>query len=367
MQPSTPSRRSAPAAPLPAQPRQAHAHDTPARPIGGFFPLHLGLSGGPGLLDAWLGRHSAFGLFENARSCVWHLLKSHAAKRVWIPAYACTELADAARASGAEVAFFPLSDRLEPDAGFLEERLRSGDFCLAIDYFGKDPGEDFRRLVRARGDIHWVEDRAQAWSTGLGPWGRWVIYSPRKLIGVPDGGILIDTRGEDAPPRHARARRSTAFIGAALSRYEDRDESDNARWYALSRRHEASMRATMRPMSRISEAILRGADPQPLAERRRANFQLLHTHLGALALYAADPSPWVPSGFPIRVPNAEKLWKHLCAQGVFAQRHWARLPAPRQRFAREHRLARELLTLPCDHRHDATAMMRIVELARQGA
>ena len=336
-----------------------------ARLIGGFFELQPPNDAGRGLLDAWLGRHRAYALFENARSAIFHVLKSHAADRVWLPAYLCEVVADASRRAGAQIAYFPLGDTLEPDIGFLAKHLRAGDFCLALDYFGRDPGHEFRQFVAGRADVHWIEDRAHAWSTGLAPWGRWVVYSPRKLIGVPDGGVLIDTHGTDPAARHARASGSAAFVHAALGRFEDRDGSRNALWHAASVRHERAMRIGMRPMSRISETILRGVDASALARRRRANYRLLQAHLGEMALFGDASARWVPSGFPLRLQGAERLWKRLCAQGIFAQRHWARLPSPPRAFAREHRLARELVTLPCDHRYGTPEMMRIIAAVRQ--
>ena len=120
-------------------------------------------------------------------------------------------------------------------------------------------------------------------------------------------------------------------------------------------------------MSRISETILRGMDASALARRRRANYRLLQAHLGDLALFGDASARWVPSGFPIRVTGADRLWKRLCAQGIFAQRHWARLPSPPRAFVREHRLARELVTLPCDHRYGTPEMMRIVAAIRESA
>ena len=338
-----------------------------ARLVGGFFELQLPNSEGPGLLDAWLGRHDAYALFENARSAIFHVLKSHAATRVWLPAYLCADVADASLRAGAQIAYFPLGDTLEPDLGFLAQNLRPGDFCLAVDYFGRDPGREFRQFVAGRADIDWIEDRAHAWSTGFAPWGRWVVYSPRKLIGVPDGGVLIDTRGADPAVRHTRASGSVVFMSAVLARFEDRDESRNAVWHAASVRHERAMRAGMRPMSRLSETILRGVDASVLATRRRANYRILQAHLGEMALFGDASARWVPSGFPIRIKGADRLWKRLCAQGIFAQRHWTHLPSPARAFKREHRLARELVTLPCDHRYGTPEMMRIVAAVREAA
>ncbi|HXQ46960.1 MAG TPA: hypothetical protein VN806_10110, partial [Caulobacteraceae bacterium] len=58
-------------------------------------------------------------------------------------------------------------------------------------------------LVASRPDVLWIEDRAQAMDTGASDWGDVALYSPRKLVGVGDGGLLIGD--EPLPPPFGRA------------------------------------------------------------------------------------------------------------------------------------------------------------------
>jgi hypothetical protein len=66
-------------------------------------------------------------------------------------------------------------------------------------------------------------------------------------------------------------------------------------------------------------------------------------------------------GFPVQARNAEVVSKALADQGIFAPRHWAALPSPRERFPASHALAQSLLTLPCDYRYNERDMSRLAD------
>ena len=117
-------------------------------------------------------------------------------------------------------------------------------------------------------------------------------------------------------------------------------------------------------MSQLTLSLLRAADARSLARARRANWRCLQAMLAPFAAWRGAPGP-APFGYVVRVPDAGRTQAQLAAQGVFAQRHWARLPSPPRRFPDAHRLARQLLTLPCDHRYDARAMRAVARVVRK--
>ena len=73
--------------------------------------------------------------------------------------------------------------------------VNEGDVVLFIDYFGFPCDAECARAAKQRGA--WVlEDACQALlSKHVGAAADYVIYSPRKFLGVPDGGVLLANRG----------------------------------------------------------------------------------------------------------------------------------------------------------------------------
>jgi hypothetical protein len=114
-------------------------------------------------------------------------------------------------------------------------------------------------------------------------------------------------------------------------------------------------------MSRVSVSILEATDACADAKLRRRNYRVLHHRLREWALFPEPDPAFAPLGFPVRVNDAGALSRRLSATRIFAARHWARLPSDAATFGREHRLARALLTLPCDYRYGEAEMHRVAD------
>jgi dTDP-4-amino-4,6-dideoxygalactose transaminase len=334
-------------------------------PIGGFFGLHTPRSARGSLSQLWRLDANRDLFLGNARSALAQFLAVRRARKLWLPAYVCEAAAEGAEAGAASIDFFPVDDALAPDSAFLERRLRRGDFVLAVDYFGRAPGAAFRRLVAARRDVGWIEDRAQALDIGAAAWGEWQLFSPRKLLGVPDGGILT---GGLAPERRAQKPLAPPqikeMLAAQAARLDDPAGRHSHAWFPAYQRSEAAQKVALNAASALTLAIMQAVDAAAMARARRANWRMLHRALAPLAAFRGPPGP-SPFGYVIRVRDAGRAQGRLAAKGVFAQRHWARLPSPAVRFPDAHRLAAQLLTLPCDHRYDGNGMRAVARVVRE--
>jgi hypothetical protein len=278
--------------------------------------------------------------------------------RVWLPAYSCVELTSVARARA--LGFYPLDQELSPRVAFLRRQLRAGDLVLATNYFGWPPSPEFQQFAAERPDIIWVEDRAHCLFAEHPPWAPWLLYSPRKLVGVADGGILISCQDFGPVPDIAQSADATLAL-PELMRFEDSAEANNEAWYKSFKAREARFSAEPKPMSRMTAALLRRIPLAPLVEARRRNYRFLAEQLGAFAAWRRPASAVAPFGLAIRVENGAALGAALAAERLFCARHWPVLAADPGEFAWEHDLARRMVTLPCDHRYDEEALCRLVE------
>ena len=335
------------------------------RPIGGFLPLRLPLRPSPtnSVLAAWIPDGAQSWLLHNARSALHALWEQLRPGRIWLPAYICTDVASAI-SHGTETRYYPLDRSLVPSADFLATEIRSGDHVLGVDYFGRPVPAEFQSLVRARPDVGWIEDRAQALDPGESAWGDWVLYSPRKVVGVPDGGILVAHR-KPLPSLATIAPTDFSFVLPYLERFEDDRETDNARWYAHYRHTESALQVGRLSMSRISLAILAASDIHEDADRRRRNYQALHERLGEWALFPDSSVSYAPLGFPLQVKSGMALSEYLAARRIFAARHWPALPSDPRQFADAHSMAEKLVTLPCDYRYSEQDMRRVADTVRE--
>jgi dTDP-4-amino-4,6-dideoxygalactose transaminase len=319
---------------------------------------------------AWIGdgfRHAAF---RTARSALAALLLARGIARLWVPAYICGAVAAGAEAAGCGLRYFAVDRQLQPDTDALARGLEPGDAALAVDYFGRPPGSPLTALAKVRSDVLWIEDRAQALGPGPAPWGEVVLYSPRKLFGVADGGLMVSRA--DLPQPGAPEPSAAAWLWAAqLARFEDPDGAEPDAWYAASTAREQALRVDHAPMSRLTRRLLERIPFAPEVEARRRNYARLAEHLEEFALWpGAEREGFAPLAFPVVVDDSAALSGRLAGRGLFCARHWPALPSPEPEFPAAHDLSRKLLSLPCDPRYGTEEMDRlgraVSALARAG-
>jgi hypothetical protein len=328
------------------------------RAIGGFLPLEpcSGKRMG-GVLSLWgIADRNAW-KFVNARSALAHLIQVVRAQRLLLPALICPELAQAAR-EAVTVDYYPLNARFSPNIEALSGILQPGDCVVGVDYFGRQPESDFQALVRDRNDVVWVEDRAQAMLPAPEPWAEWVLYSPRKLFGVSDGGILVSACRDVVPAEYSEED-SEARLMPRILRRDDYLERDNAVWYAAYQEAEARMSVSREPMSAKAFDILGNIDTELVIRRRKQNFDALAEYLAEFALFRERVEDFVPFGFPVRVRHRDRVLNALSDRRIFAPRYWPHLPSDPAAFPAEHGVSRELLLLPCDQRYDEDDMRTV--------
>lgn len=330
--------------------------------IGGFFGLEA-FSHVPShsVFSAWKLDTTPYCAFSNARSALYHLIAYLKPARVWLPSYCCQSLREGSSYPDSTVHYYPLTASLSPDTGFLSRELSPHDTVIGIDYFGRSPDAAFLSYVQSHPDITWIEDCSQALQ-GF-HWGHYTLYSPRKLLGVPDGGILVSAN-HPLPPSPTLTTEAPHASHPACLRAADSDESHNDVWHAANQRHEASQSISFNGMSSTSHAILTHADAEIIAQTRRCNHAFLHSHLVNIALYPECDEHSVPFGFPIRSSMRSALAAYLASHGVFASHHWPTLPSPAEEHTDIHVLADHLLTLPCDQRYGLDDMARVVHHVR---
>jgi hypothetical protein len=310
--------------------------------IGGFFPADSLPPGLPGasVLDAWSRGAARVDLVTNARSAIYLALRAlhdRGFRRARLPAFVCPSVAKAARKAGLDVRFHDVLPDFGPDVRDVGAR----DVLLFVNYFGRIPPS--ARVFRRRHDgVPLVEDRAQALSPG-DPVGDVVVYSPRKLTGSGEGGVLVQASAHLAfEPALGRPRPTKLPVT----------------WSAF-RARESFQRVSTRRMSAQVERHLRRLDLDRLSRLRLDNFAVLARHAVATPLFDARGEGFAPLGFPIVVPNAAETQRALAARAVFAARYWPHLPVSDRDFPVTRAMAARVLVLPCDHRYGEGEMLRV--------
>lgn len=328
--------------------------------IGGVFGLESEV--GPGRAQAAASAGRVLSL-ANARSGIWIAVQHIQPPQVWMPSYLCSSMLDGVP-DRARVRYYDVDYDLKlSDVQWIED-VGQGDLVCFIDFFGYLADRRLLQRVKARGG--WIlEDACQALFTeSVGEVADFVLYSPRKFVGVPDGGIFIIAPSVpigdimlQAPPEEWWL---TSFRATLFRR--DFDRGGNQRdWFDLFRKAEASIPTGPYAMSTLSAALISRVNAPAIAHRRRANYAFLLERLAQWAVLPELPDGVVPLGFPIRTRQRDRVRQRLFADDIFPPVHWAIGGVVPLRHHQSHRLSAEIMTLPCDQRYGLEEMGNLAD------
>jgi dTDP-4-amino-4,6-dideoxygalactose transaminase len=307
-------------------------------------------------------------LLLTARCGIHLLIERLRPGQVWMPSYLCGVMLEAVDRRRSGLRFFPVNCDLRAEDLAWVADVRPGDLVVLIDYFGFHGERACAEAVRRRG-ARVVEDACQALlSAHVGQGADYVLFSPRKFLGVPDGGILVSRAEPDlsdaALERPPGAWWLKAVAAGVLRREFDRHGGARP-WFPLFQEIERSYPIGPYAMSELAEALLRhGFDYEAIAGARRANYRVLAEELGDLAVFRELPEDVVPLGFPIRHAERDRLRQALFRAEIYPPVHWETRGCVPEEFAESHRLAAQIMTLPCDQRYDAEDMRRMTKCLR---
>lgn len=353
---------------------------------------YLSAPGGNALAEPWLRPGDLGGLWM-ARSA-WSLavlaetfrLAHGRAPVVMVPEYICNQSLWPLRQTGARLVFHPIrDDRLSPDWAACE-RLERPDIFLLVHYFGW-PNDSAGARAFCDGRKAWlVEDAAHVLAPipGIGETGEAVLYSPHKLLPIPDGALLVARESLRAAEHHlVDATRAIGWahphttswrlkrlvqktpLGRLLARLRPGGQAD------FLGDPETQPMARQPAPSRAGAALIARADLAQAAEARRANATALLSALGGRAA-------WVPL-FPLRndiapyrlvmrcanQDEASRLYVRLRTGGVPVE-SWPDLP-PEVGEGAARRLRRTLLLLPVHQDLHPDQLTRACLTALEGA
>lgn len=332
--------------------------------IGGFPPFAL--DDIPPCTDSvWhlLTEGREYARFFNLRSALLRWLWLRGASTLWLPVYCPPMLEEARSQSQIRRKFYGTGSNLQPSLDFLDE-VQPGEAVLTIDYLGRPLSQEFRATLSSRTDVVWVEDKAQSLAPPAD--GHACIYSPRKIFGVPDGGLLVAPGAKamedwcqpcDPDSIHSRQQ--------ALC---DAFEKPNPALTLRMAKEDMKRQLSRQRMSRLTETMLRRIPVADVARRRRENWACLHRILGNRCLWDIPVPDFTPYAFPLLLPRdypAEVLHTLLTQQHVQCQRMWYPLNVPVRLFPLEESLSKRLLLLPCDQRYESEDMELIANMVLQ--
>lgn len=315
------------------------------KPIGGYFEWEFPANG-------CSFPHSDGVLLNSGRHSLEYILKSLGeVHRLWIPYYTCDVVLQPIERLGLLYSFY----HINKDFTLAEEIVLSeGEYMIYTNYFGIM--DKYCKELVTRYGSKLILDNAQAFYAphieGIN-----TFYSPRKYVGIPDGGIAyvnqslcIELEQDRSYCRCAHLLKRHELV--PMEGYNDFKESS----------HQIANSPILQ-MSTLTQNMLQSLDYAAIKERRIANFTFLHAHLANSNEFQIPfiDSFTCPMVYPYYTKNKE-LRRQLISNHVFVATYWPNVLEWCKSEDLEYELCKNIIPIPIDQRYDEEDMVRIINV-----
>lgn len=314
--------------------------------IGGYFELSL-----PKSKQNLFGNNAIY--LNSGRNALEYILKSISNLRtVWLPYFTCSSIREIfLRIDNIQIKYYHVNSRLEIDDIHLDS-LSSDEFLVYTNYFGIK--NNYVETLQAKGYSNLIFDFSQ--SLFCKPTD-FCFFSPRKFIGLPDGGIAFSKFSIDVTDCDLD---SYTRCNHLLRRF-DYLASDS---YLDFKKASASIsNQSLKQMSNLTRNIFETCDLNSIREIRNKNFNYIHSNLGHLNQYdLSNECIDGPLVYPLINDKSEFLRKKLIENKVYVASYWPNIFDEMHSSSVEYNLSNNILALPIDQRYSENEMDRVINL-----
>jgi hypothetical protein len=311
--------------------------------IGGYFELELPPAAAHLYPDALR--------FQSARAAFYALLNAGKPKRVWMPKYTCDSIYSPLYALNIDIVFYDLVEQFNIADSVT---LAANDWLVYVNYFGICSEQETAILKRFN-PSQVILDHSQAFYAPPLPCLA-TIYSPRKFLGVPDGGFLITQISVTKPTEIDKA--SISRCVHLLQRLDGSPESG----YKAFKEADVSLDDIVpREMSNLTSRMLASVDYELIRNKRNANFCFLHKELAKInKLQINMDCINGPLCYPLFIADSTAR-QRLLAHRIFVATYWPKVQERVSADSLEYELAENCLPIPCDQRYDAAELAAVFQ------
>ena len=314
--------------------------------IGGYFELAD--------YEEGLFPHPDGVLLNTGRNALEYILRSIGeVNGVYLPYYTCEVVLEPLKKLHIPWMYYHINARFEIAD---EIHPQKGEFIIANNYYGiKDAY--IHTLADQFGD-HLIVDCAQAFFARPIK-GIKAFYSPRKFVGVADGGVAYLG---NVPDGRVPVREMECTEDHDSHLYK-RKQFDAETGFSDFKENEVKLcRQPIRLMSHYTKHILDHIDYDKVIDRRRANYLFFHDRLADNnVLKIALDNNVVPMVYPY-LTDSQDLKHRLISERVYVATYWPNVMDWVNEGDWEHYLISKLCPIPIDQRYDKKELERIISI-----
>jgi len=307
--------------------------------IGGYIPLELskGEVYYPNLIA-----------LNTGRNALEYILRIRKYTAIYLPYFTCEVLLEPLKKLNIPYQFYHIDEDLDPVIDF---EIGERSCFLYTNYFGIKTNT-VKRLANELKNL--IVDNAQAFFCK--PIANCdTFYSCRKFFGVPDGAYL------NISAQLGLSLKQDQSIGRFSHLIKSIDLNIEEGYADYIANNNLLCNNEIKKMSVLTEAILASIDYEKCADIRRKNFAYLDEHLGEENIlrlnFSGDDVPMV---YPLLLEDPS-VKQQLINQKIFVATYWPNVFEWADADSFEYFLARNLVSIPIDHRYTLADMNLIVK------
>lgn len=312
--------------------------------IGGYFELEL---------PRYEEYHKDALRLNSGKNCLEYILRIRNYVKVYVPYYTCEVVFKPFEKFGIIYEFYHINIHLEIAQKI---HLKPGEALLYTNYYGLKQ-RYVEKLVQEYGHSLIVDNSQAFYAKPID--GIDTFYTCRKFFGVPDGAYLYSDAG-----LYEELKQSISF-----NRFDHllkRIDFSAGEGFGDYHKNEDSLESQpICKMSKLTQRMMQGIDYEVVAQRRRANYQMLQEALGKgnnLEQPLEDDA--VPMVYPFLV-SVKGLREKLIENKIFVARYWPSVLECTMPDDIDYLLTCQMQPLPIDQRYGEEEMNRIIEIIKR--
>lgn len=308
--------------------------------IGGYFELEL---------QKGKEYHSKAIALNTARNCLEYILRARKYKKIYIPYYTCDAVLEPLNKLQVQYEFYHINEKLEP-IDF--PQLNCDEAFLYTNYFGLK--QTCVESLAYKYGSNLIVDNAQAFFApridGID-----TFYSPRKFLGVADGGYLYTDCLLDIDLEQDYSYDRMSHLLKRIDLSAEKGYSD------FKSNSKLMVMQPIKKMSKLTSCILSSINYDKIKKRRRNNYSFLGDFIGHknnfhIQLREED----VPMIYPFYTYDV-LLKRTLIENRIFVATYWPNVLKWTSVDSIEYMYADRLLAIPVDQRYTQKHLNIIID------
>ncbi|WP_429060088.1 hypothetical protein [Aeromonas veronii] len=251
--------------------------------------------------------------FQSARAALYAYCKTLNIKVLYLPNYICDSIFPALKSLNIKLEIYTLNELLLPEMLPVIKDV-SNSRILIVNYFGL-LSEQIKNIICSSPQKFIIDNSQALFSEHID--GTTSIYSPRKFLGIPDGGLLRSSEEINMPNTVHDASENVAHL---LLRAAG-DVNSGYKYFLAAER--ALDDFLPKRISIISTYLIKCENLSEVKNIRRRNYNLLHAKFKSLNRLQFPINEHVPLCYPLKLDfNVANICTNLLDSSIYLPRYW---------------------------------------------